>query len=47
MAKTRKTITISIKESLWTELKDKKIRVSTIINKLLENYLNEENNNND
>lgn len=41
MAKTRKTITISIKESLWNELKDKKIRVSTIINKLLDEYLTE------
>lgn len=41
MAKTRKTITISIKESLWNELKDKKIRVSTIINKLLDEYLSE------
>lgn len=43
MAKTRKTITISIKESLWNELKDKKIRVSTIINKLLDEYLSESN----
>ena len=41
MAKTRKTITISIKESLWNELKDRKIRVSTIINKLLDEYLSE------
>lgn len=41
MAKTRKTITISIKESLWNELKDRKIRVSTIINKLLDEYLTE------
>lgn len=43
MAKTRKTITISIKESLWSELKDRKIRVSTIINKLLDEYLTESN----
>ena len=43
MAKTRKTITISIKESLWNELKDRKIRVSTIINKLLDEYLTESN----
>ena len=43
MAKTRKTITISIKESLWNELKDRKIRVSTIINKLLDEYLSESN----
>lgn len=43
MAKTRKTITISIKESLWNELKDKKIRISTIINKLLDEYLSESN----
>ena len=41
MAKTRKTITISIKESLWNELQDRKIRVSTIINKLLDEYLTE------
>ena len=41
MAKTRITITISIKESLWNELKDRKIRVSTIINKLLDEYLTE------
>lgn len=41
MAKTRKTITISIKESLWNELKGRKIRVSTIINKLLDEYLTE------
>ena len=41
MAKTRKTITISIKESLWNELKNRKIRVSTIINKLLDEYLTE------
>lgn len=43
MAKTRKTITISIKESLWNELKNRKIRVSTIINKLLDEYLTESN----
>ena len=41
MAKTRKTVTISIKESLWQQLKDNKIRVSTIINSLLEEYLKE------
>ena len=41
MAKTRKTVTISIKESLWKELKDNRIRVSTIINSLLEEYLKE------
>lgn len=40
MAKTRKTITISIKESNWNILKEKNLRVSTIINKLLDDYLN-------
>lgn len=39
MAKTRKTITISIKESNWKILKEKKLRVSTIINNLLDEYL--------
>lgn len=36
--KTRKTITISINESLWKKLKNNGLRVSTVINKLLEEY---------
>lgn len=39
MAKTRKTITISIKEANWNKLKENKIRVSTLINELLDEYL--------
>jgi hypothetical protein len=39
MAKTRKAITISIKEDVWKYLKDNKIRVSTIINSLLSDYV--------
>lgn len=43
MAITRKTITISIKEDSWKILKDRKIRVSTLINDLIDKYLEEQN----
>ena len=38
--KTTKTITISINEKNWSVLKSKKIRVSTLINQLIDDYLN-------